>query len=412
MRFLIVIILLLSFQTVFSQEKISSSISGVIKDSETGEPVENVNVFIANSMYGTSTNEEGFYKIENLSSGVYKLIVSHVNYYFEEKEIKIDDQKSLHYNFLLMQKSYELPQLLVEAEVDEEWQEMFEIFFDNMIGQTKNSEETSITNPYVISFNYEDNILTAESDVPIIIENKALGYKINYFLESFRHAADNTEYSGLPVFEEIIPSDSAQKKKWEENRLRAYCGSLRHFLTTICTNKKMTSGKFNRIRVISDYVSEIIYENEELYNEDLFLNYSDTLYVVKQGFNVIHLMELDFQPTDSPFMSLLNTNRILLNGVNNTEYILKFPRFLQIVYDKEREEQEYLESLGIYTRLPGKQVSAITLTEPSVRIDHKGRQLGGFDIQTFGYWTYERLADMLPFEYEVSDSILFNYDAY
>lgn len=408
----ILICLILTAAYMYPQEAATPSIYGVVKDSDTGEPIEGANVYIANSLYGTSTDGEGKYSIDDLPPGIYDLIVSHVSYNFTEMEIRVDDNSKFNYDFLLIKQSYELQQMTVEAEVDDDWQDMFEIFFENLVGLTKNAQSTTILNSYVIDLAYtDDGVLTASADVPLIIENKALGYKISYFLNSFNYSETNTNYTGMPVFEEMQPEDSDQQEEWEENRLRTYCGSFRHFLTAISSNKK-NEGNFRQVRVITDYVSEIIYEYDEEYQDDLHLSYSDTLYLVKHGFNVIHLMELKFQPSDSPFPSLLNTNRILYSGRNSSEYMLQFPRFLQIVYDREREEREYLESLGKYHKQPEKQVSAIALNSPSVTIDTKGQQSGENTIQKFGYWTFERLADLLPSEYEVPDSVIFSYDEY
>jgi hypothetical protein len=412
-KIFIVILILAAPFTIFSQEKISASIFGTIKDQQSGAPIENVNVYIANSLFGASSDEQGYYRIDNLPAGVYNLIVSHVSYYLEEVEIVVDDKNSFNFDYLLLQKVYELPQLSVEGEEDDDWKDMFEIFSTNLIGVSKNSEKTTILNSYVINFQYDDDdILVASADVPLIIENKALGYKISYFLNSFEHGIKNTKYSGMPVFEELEPEDSVQKNEWEENRLRAYAGSLRHFLATISTNKKMTAGKFSNVRVISEIVSEVLFENHPDNDEDYLLTYSDTLYVVKQGFNIIHLAVLNFQPSKSPLITLVNTNKFLYKGKTDIEYIFQFPKYLQIVYDREKEERQFLESIGNYTRLPDKQVSAIRLNAPSVTIDHKGRHIGDVSIETFGYWSFERLADLLPNEYEVPDSVLISYDRY
>jgi len=79
-----------------------------------------------------------------------------------------------------------------------------------------------------------DDELLAYTDYPIIIWNKALGYKITYHLESFSLNDITTKYSGIPYFENIKSQNIEEKLKWEENRKDAYLGSLRHFLTTIC----------------------------------------------------------------------------------------------------------------------------------------------------------------------------------
>ena len=39
--------------------------------------------------------------------------------------------------------------------------------------------------------------------------------------------------------------------------------------------------------------------------------------------NVIYLTELDFKPSDSPFMTQVNTDRFLFRGRNETEFIFE-----------------------------------------------------------------------------------------
>lgn len=399
------LIFCLFLMDTYAQESTTNEIFGEISDQATGKPIENVNVYISNSLYGTSSDKEGKYRLANLPAGEYTLIISHVGYYLEQERIIVESHLKLNYDFSLIEKMYELPQLSVEAEEDDNWQDMFNIFFDNLIGQTENSEETEITNPYEINFYYdEENILIAESDVPINIVNNALGYRIKYFLDAFMYYRGNTKYSGMPVFEEMEPRDSLEKQYWDDNRLRAYCGSLRHFINTICINKQITDGNLDD--------PEMVYNFDPDSGNDVYLTYPDSMYIIKNGFKILHLTSLEYQSTKSPFITLVNTNRFLSPGLIDSEYKLQFPKYLQVVYDREKEEGEFLSYINERHRPPRKQVSAITLHAPSVTVDSRGRYYDEFLIQTFGYWSYERLADMLPYEYEVSDSILISYDIY
>lgn len=55
-------------------------------------------------------------------------------------------------------------------------------------------------------------------------------------------------------------------------------------------------------------------------------------------------------------------------------------------------------------------LSRIALCTDSVYFYKMGRYHDEFMVQKFGYMAKQRLAEMLPFEYEPSDSVLINTD--
>ncbi len=61
----------------FSQD-CSLTISGNIKDSDTGLPLEFANVYINTSGIGTSTDSRGFFQLPNICKGAYHITVSHI----------------------------------------------------------------------------------------------------------------------------------------------------------------------------------------------------------------------------------------------------------------------------------------------------------------------------------------------
>ena len=61
---------------VWSQE----SIQGQIIDGTSGEGIESVNIFIANSSIGTATNSNGDFVLNNIPNHAFALIASHVSY--------------------------------------------------------------------------------------------------------------------------------------------------------------------------------------------------------------------------------------------------------------------------------------------------------------------------------------------
>ena len=81
--------------TVSAQDK--SSISGFVREVETGEPISYANVFISSTSYGTATNSDGYFVFFNLPPGKYEVNVSMIGFglYKETVNLKIDESVRL-----------------------------------------------------------------------------------------------------------------------------------------------------------------------------------------------------------------------------------------------------------------------------------------------------------------------------
>lgn len=80
LRKLYIILLLMFALTLYSDDLIT--ITGTVTDAETGEPVENVNILLTGTPYGSASDKEGFFKIEDIPPGTYTITFSHINYIF------------------------------------------------------------------------------------------------------------------------------------------------------------------------------------------------------------------------------------------------------------------------------------------------------------------------------------------
>jgi len=374
--------------SVNAQELNNMVIYGRVLEKTTGKPIENANVYILNSLKGSSTDKNGNYKISNMPFGKFIIVASHINYVFQKKLVNIISKETT-VDFNLRKKIYELPQITVSGESEEEWKEKFNFFRDRFIGTSENAKYTKILNPYQINFYKMDNgWLKAEVNGPIIVENRALGYKIQYFLDIFEADKMNTKYSGQPHFEELTPDSEEEKNAWKENRIEAYCGSLRHFLH--CISKQYLID-------LKKYKGNINNEN----NDD-----HEMSFVENQGFEVF----IDKNPFSSGIDKIVypvNTDYLLSPGPVKSELYLKFDSYLVVRYNRQAEEPSYLDWVGENRNVYVKE-SFITLNKDSVLIDTKGKFYDPFGIHTYGYWAFERLADELPFEFSVPDTMAEN----
>ncbi len=107
MKKIIGILVLLVNAFGFSQ----NSIHGIVKDDIDIIPF--ANIYIKENNQGASSNENGYYSIENLSAGTYTLIISSVGYKTDRKKITIKDNENIEINITLVESSESLDEVVI-----------------------------------------------------------------------------------------------------------------------------------------------------------------------------------------------------------------------------------------------------------------------------------------------------------
>ena len=69
----------------------NTSISGFVREKDTGEPISYANVFLSDNSLGTATNQDGYFVIPNITPGNYKLNASMIGYSIFQKDIIIEE---------------------------------------------------------------------------------------------------------------------------------------------------------------------------------------------------------------------------------------------------------------------------------------------------------------------------------
>lgn len=246
MKKLILIICLIVIHHLNAQHEITAQ----VLDKNTKAPLYGATVYLDGSSVGTSTDTNGSFKIYNDSKVNTHLVISFVGYktyYVEPSEFN-----SLN-TIYLEEKNNELDEVVLAKDI---WsrQKKERYFIRQFLGNTKASESCKIENlkDVELYYNSELNTLTAYSDKPIIISNKYLGYKVNYnlvdFEISFEYSYPNNlllihkvYYAGTTYFQEL---KEQPKKKYLNNRIKAYNGSLLHFMRSLAV-KELAQNKFD-----------------------------------------------------------------------------------------------------------------------------------------------------------------------
>lgn len=386
------LLLLLIPLTLLSQNVSGyGKISGNITDAQTNQPIENVNIYISNSLIGTSTNKDGEFLISKVPVGRYTLIISHISYLSQSERIEIFDNKNVGLTLRLLPKPIELPEIAVVDKYDDDWEDNFELFKKRFFGATDFANECKIENPHILTFEEKGNMLFASAEEPLKIINKSLGYEVTYFLKHFECDYDNTKYSGLPFFKELESSSANEQKEWENNRLRAYMGSLRHFLRSL--------GKYYELAKANKDTLKLNIEIGDITDDGVKYSYDKNMFLSKQGFNA-YLLNYMHGPSGVKTISHpFYPDSVITESNNPNELNLVCGQTIQVNYFKEYHALTYQP-----------QISNIVSHSYLVYFDKQGRYFDEYKLQTFGNFAKQGVAEMVPFEYEPSDSLLMNTD--
>jgi hypothetical protein len=222
-------------------------LKGTIQDQSTGISVNFATVYFNGTFVGTHSDQNGNFELDISKYKSMPLTVSALGYY----TVTISDLSSAkYYRILLVPKVFELGEVLVKGKAKlrtrKERSAYFKMFRDDFLGTTVNAQKCEITNEHDIIIKYDsvNDTLKAFSQTPILIENKALGYKISYFLDKFELSKKKNylSYSGSIYSEEDLTTDAGQKQKYEKRRITAYFGSRMHFFRALWLNNLESTG--------------------------------------------------------------------------------------------------------------------------------------------------------------------------
>ncbi|GHN02443.1 hypothetical protein WSM22_39320 [Cytophagales bacterium WSM2-2] len=232
----LLLLLTILVHTAFTQH--FSSIAGKVIDAKTNEPLHRANVYLGNTAISVSANENGYFELTLIPPGKYDFTASILGYKLFSTKMVFSGDSITDYVIMLELAPIELEAVEVTAHKGKR-NRYYSQFVKSFLGITQNARKCEILNPYDIVVDKVDNKIVAFSRKPIVIENKALGYKIYYELKEFKLDLFELTMSGIPRFEELVPETARQKNNWLKERDRAYYGSISHFLLSLKHNDLM-----------------------------------------------------------------------------------------------------------------------------------------------------------------------------
>ncbi len=379
------------------------TITGTVKSKI--ETLQGAGIYISGYKISTLTDSTGKFALINLAPGNYDILVQMFGYLPYTKNVTISD-KSVNMDIVLTENVTILKEVVIRPDPDRGY--YLTVFKNYFIGKSPNAAQCVILNESALITDYDrDNrILTVKANEFLIIENKALGYRLKYMLQFFEYDYKSgiIYYSGLPAFEELKGSN-AKRKRWEKNRQIAYNGSLQHFYKSLYQNRVDEEGfliyklvkKPNPERKPDSLINANIkrlFEGQEGIRRVITFTGSDSLsYWAKQK-------------KIPKLINTINRSKILVDTLvkayDGSLKMMNFKDALYVVYKNERETPAYKNSGSWQSRpmdIPDYQISIINLLIPPILFYANG---GIYDPRSTlyeGYWVYEKIADLVPLGY-------------
>lgn len=340
---------------------LSQSIAAVVADQETRETIPGVFVFLGNSSIGTTTDLDGYFELNAGSAEDLSVIFTHLSY-----ETISFLQPNLPDTIFLTSAETELAEVVVKSKVKKRMKvrrlKRFEAAF---LGATRDKKLVKLLNPEVILFDEQKGVLTATADQPLIIENKALGYQITFYLNRFELTTNQDLVYEGDVFFEPLEGTKREQALYKRNRKRTFNSTSRRFFSDLLNNRIHSDNYLIGYSIVNgdggiEKFNEIAPEKIEILPID-----ENTFEIpIGQNFTVIHN---DFVQREAP-----NIN-------------------LTVSLDKLKKNADAIKE--------NKPASFFTSKSQKIILNKYGRIINSREIKEYGQWTEGRINTMLPLDY-------------
>jgi hypothetical protein len=270
-------------------------------------------------------------------------------------EVKSAD---LRFTFRLEAKVQQMRNILVMS--DERRRKMMAMFKEQFLGITLAGEKCRIENEREIMFEpgKGKSDIYAFADQPLVIINRELGYRILFDLQEFYldDSTGQTFFYGYTKYEELEKGNIEKNRK---KRRQYYMGSTMHFYHSLYEGK----AKENQFRVVQKISMS---NNMERYTDNLEIDPKNFVYIDKES-------KRKYMSWDGGI-----TVQYLQNPVYKNALLTK-----TIVTGALRKGIE----------------SVLTMLAKPVFFTEQGLPENPLRIALSGFWSYEKLGNMLPIDY-------------
>lgn len=275
-KFILSILLFILFNPAYNQV-----IKGTILDEKDKKTICFATAYFNGTFVGAIADLNGNFELDISKNKTMPLTISAIGYYSVTLTNLTYEEPLVIY---LKPKVYQLNETVINAKsLERKRKRYLKLLKDEFLGTTDNAMYCRILNEQDITFNYDTDKDTVKAFAlnPILIENKALGYQVTYYLDKFEYykKTQATYFTGNIKFKEdsIAPQEQS---KIIERREQTYFGSRMHFFRALWFERLQSNG-FTVTTLNYQKLNEkdIVIENEGR----KYLKYNQSLYIYFDG---------------------------------------------------------------------------------------------------------------------------------
>jgi hypothetical protein len=376
-------------------------IRGRVTDAEKNLPLARASVFLNNTSIGTSTDENGRFALQ-VPAGKFELIISSIGYESHYQVINPSDNE-MEYLVKLNLKEESMEEVIILPYDPDGWRNWGNFFIDHFIGTRSESSDCKIKNSGALKFRLNkitDELIVTSSE-PLVIENKALGYKVIYDLVkfSFSFKTRYLVFSGYPFFEEM-EGNLSKKQKWKKKRLEVYQGSLMHFMRSVYMNTIIKEGfEIRRLRKEENLEKARVKQVLKSHYSQQRQGTQKTIQHNAPDSSKYYQRIMEENDFNDIVGSAVLPGDSIAYAVDSVTAGVDFENYLLVMYMKKKPPQKYLE---LFPKAGNQMISEITLVNRRpVEIKSNGMFYDSIDLLSQGYWSWaEKICVMLPFDFD------------
>jgi hypothetical protein len=346
MRKFILLILFINFNIVAYNQVIK----GTILDKQTHNKISSALVYFSGTFVRTNTDKNGKFELDISKFITMPLTISASGYYSVTLTIVSPEKPALIY---LKPKENKLKQVVSNSIADDkERKKNLSLFKNTFLGTTSNARNCQIINENDIEFVSCSDTLKAFSMKPILVDNKALGYSLTYYLDKFELYNKNItfSFSGNIFFSEALVEEN-KKEFYEVKRRETYDESVMYFFRSLWKNALDSDGF-----VVKNMEDQLLDYNEIVMQKDSLSKYL-----------ICHRDLSDKSQAEAPQCYIIFRKK-------------------EMIYDKRGKLDPACFSIPFLIN--------------DIYFDKKG-YFDSSGIKWEGRMAKQRIADLLPYEYEI-----------
>jgi hypothetical protein len=423
----LILILLLLFTT--SMLSAQNRVEGVVVDAGTKSPIAGATIYINNTAVSAVSDSKGAFVLQGSFSWSGELVVSHIAY--AKRRMPLDPKYgSDAVRIELQVQAHELENITIETKGRETWDKWGELFTSYFIGTSQFAKFCTITNPQALRFRFDrtTQTVTALSKAPLVIENKALGYRVTYDLEKFSYSFQThlIAYVGTTFFEKVETASIYENRTFAANRLQAYRGSRLHFMRALYSDSLRENGfsvylfkarrNDEKARLMSKIVasqsndlgqSQAIYVSSITGNKDSQNYYMTILAQPDYVFYDSIILKPTLVPVPGTREKVLKmgTDTLLVSFYRMADK--DFPEVEKRVQPRYRElppdQATVYNFFREYRPTPFQYSLLYLVSGDALAIEPDGLYRKASDLFTDGYMAWKKMAHLLPWDYDPAE---------